>query len=88
MIYTTADEIAAGLKKFLKEHEHQKPEPEFTKERLNRNEAAKLAGVSLPTFAKMVKALLFPEHGFGRKKFYLKSEIISALKNVADQKKK
>ena len=63
------------------------PEPDITRDRMNRTQAAKLAGVSLPTFAKLVKNGTFPEHGFGtRNKFYLRSEIIAALHREADKK--
>lgn len=62
-------------------------EPDFTRDRLTRTQAAKLAGVSLPTFAKLIKNGTFPEHGFGtRNKFYLRSEIIEALRREADKK--
>ena len=59
-------------------------EPDITRDRLTRAQAAKLAGVSLPTFAKMIKSKMFSSHGFGRNKFFLRSEIIKALKNEAD----
>jgi excisionase family DNA binding protein len=84
------EEIAKGLKKYFDEYypkDHRPQEPEFTRDRLTRTQAAKLAGVSLPTFAKLIKNGTFPEHGFGtRNKFYLRSEIIEALRREADKK--
>jgi predicted DNA-binding transcriptional regulator AlpA len=63
------------------------PEPDITRDRLTRTQAAKLANVSLPTFSKLVRNGTFPEHGFGpRNKFYLRSEIIEALHREADKK--
>ncbi len=58
----------------------------FEKERINRSQAEKVADISSPTFRKMVLSGIFPEHGFNRKKFYLKSEILFALRNKANQK--
>lgn len=86
MILATPSEIAEGLEKFLEKYAKKQPEPDFESERLNRTKAAQLAGVSIPTFAKMITNKVFPEHGFGRKKFYLKSEVIDGLKTVANDK--
>ena len=58
----------------------------FEKDRLNRKQAEILADMCSPTFRKMVLSGVFPEHGSGRKKFYLKSEILSGLKKNADRK--
>jgi len=81
---------AKELRQLLREEldrTHRPPEPDITSDRINRTQAAKLANVSLPTFAKLVKAGTFPQHGFGpRNKFYLKSEIIESLKKQANEK--
>ena len=60
-------------------------EPDFKSDRLTRIAAEKLAGVSSPTFLKMIKAGIFPEHGIGRKKFFLQSEVIAGLKKEANK---
>jgi predicted DNA-binding transcriptional regulator AlpA len=55
--------------------------PEFEKDRISKNEAAKLAGISIPTLSKMVKEGKFKEYSLGqRRKYFLKSEIIEALR--------
>ncbi len=59
---------------------NKKPEVNFENEKLSRKAAAKLAGVSLPTLGKMIKAQIFPIHGFGRKQFLLREEVIEGLR--------
>ena len=49
-------------------------------ERLNRYEAAKFLGISYPTMFHWSKKKIIQEHGQGRKKFFLKSELIEVLK--------
>jgi excisionase family DNA binding protein len=86
LFITTRDELKQILLEILREKDFISA-PSIEKDRLTRTQAAKLAGVSLPTFAKMVKAGKFPEHGFGtRNKFYFRSEIVEALKKEADNK--
>lgn len=85
IIYITSKEdLKDSIREVLSE-KNIRDEPEFEKEKLTRTQAAKLAGVSLPTFSKMIKARMFPEHGFGRKIFYLKSQVIEGLKHDADK---
>ncbi|MBW6536604.1 MAG: helix-turn-helix domain-containing protein [Mariniphaga sp.] len=82
-------ELKEGFREIIREElkANRPQEPDITRDRINRTQAAKLAGVSLPTFAKLVKNGTFPEHGFGtRNKFYLRSEIIEALHREADKK--
>ena len=57
--------------------------PAFEEDKLSITKAAKFAGMSIPTFNKRVSDGIFPKHGTGRKIFFLKSEIIEALKNNA-----
>lgn len=79
------EQIAEGLKKFFSEHlKPKQPEPDLRSERLNRTQAAKLADMSLPTFRRSVKAGVFKVHGTMGKEFFLRSEIISALKNESE----
>lgn len=79
------DQIAEGLKKFFNEHlKPRQPEPDLRSERLNRTQAAKLADMSLPTFRRRIKAGVFKVHGSGGKEFFLRSEIINALKNESE----
>lgn len=82
VIITTDSQLERLFKKYST-----KPKTEniFENEKLTRTEAQKLAGVSTPTFLKMIKAGIFPTHGFRRKQFFIKSEVIAGLKNEADK---
>jgi len=86
ILITNKAELKNTLRELLSEKDFVGKEPEFEKERINRTKAEKLANVSPPTFKKMIDKGIVKEHGFGRKKFFLKSELIEALKRVADQK--
>ncbi|WP_073167871.1 helix-turn-helix domain-containing protein [Tangfeifania diversioriginum] len=83
MIYTTADEIAAGLQKILDEHTASQPKPPATdpEQRLTRRQAAKFMGVSYQTMYNYVKRGLVKQHGIGQKKWFLKQELIEVIKN-------
>lgn len=61
-------------------------EAEFSNDKLLRTEAAQFVGVSVPTLKKMIDVGIIKEHGLGRKKFFLKSEIIKGLTQQADSK--
>ena len=50
-------------------------------DKLNRRQASKLLDVSYPTMHNWTKKGILKEHGQGRKKFYLRNELIEALKN-------
>ncbi len=84
IIITTESQLENTFLRFFQKYST-KAESEFESEKLTRTEAAKLAGVSLPTFLKMTNAGIFPTHGFRRKQFFLKSEVIAGLKNEADK---
>jgi predicted DNA-binding transcriptional regulator AlpA len=84
MILATPAEIAEGLRIFLSENSKQKQNdlPEFENDRITKAQAAKLAGISIPTLSKMVREGKFKEYSLGqRRKYFLKSEIIEALRN-------
>lgn len=56
--------------------------PEFkTEEKMDRRKAARFLGVSYQTMYNWTKDGVLKEHGYGRKKFYMRSELIEALKN-------
>ena len=80
IIATTESQLENVLSRLIKKITVNK-EPEFSDERLTREQAAKLADMSLPTLNKRVKKGIFKIHGTQRKQFLLKSEIIEALKN-------
>lgn len=52
-----------------------------TEEKMDRRHAAKFLGVSYQTMYNWTKASVVKEHGQGRKKFYLREELIEAMKN-------
>lgn len=73
------------LKEVLREMFNQKSEPnqlpDFEKDRISKLEAAKLAGISIPTLSRQVAKGKFKEYNLGRRKYFLKSEIIESLRN-------
>ncbi len=83
MIYATPSEIAEGLRLFMAEH--QKPTPEKLEidlsEKLIRRDAAKFLGVSYTTMYNWLKVGILKEHGHARKKYFLRSELIEAMRN-------
>lgn len=85
MILSTPEDIAEGLEIFMKKREATTTPPDLEADKISRSKAAKLAGVSLPTFAKMVKKGVVKQHGFSRNSFFLRSEIIAALRREADK---
>ena len=54
---------------------------DFENDRLSKVQAAKLAGISLPTLDKMVKLNRFKQYNLGHRKYFLRSEIIESLRN-------
>lgn len=54
---------------------------EFEKDRISKPEAAKLVGISLPTMDRQIKLGKFKQYNVGHRKFFLRSELIEALKN-------
>lgn len=54
---------------------------DFEKDRLTRRQAAKLAGISLPTLERQTKLGKFKEYRLGQKSYYLKNEMLTSLRN-------
>lgn len=50
-------------------------------EKLTRLEASKFLDVSMQTMHNWTKKGFITEHGYGRKKFYLRQELVDAMKN-------
>lgn len=78
---TLEKKIESTLKKVL--NDGNQKNQDFENDKLSISKAARLAGMSIPTFNKRVADGIFKKHGTGRKIFFLKSEIIEALKNNA-----
>lgn len=79
MILSTPAEIAEGLRLFMAQH--QNPEPSFETEKMNRRQAAKFLDISYQTMNAWTKKGIIKEYGHGRKKFYLRSELIESMQN-------
>ena len=75
------------LKEVLNEMFNQKSEkndlPDFEGDRITKPQAAKLAGISIPTLDKQIKLGKFKQHQVGKRCFFMKSEIIQSLRNNA-----
>jgi hypothetical protein len=84
IIITTQEDLKQALAEALKEHQP-KLELDFIEEKLSRVEASKFAEISLPTLAKWVSKGIFTLHGQGRKKYFIKSEIIAALSKTGNK---
>ncbi|MCL6102777.1 MAG: helix-turn-helix domain-containing protein [Bacteroidetes bacterium] len=77
-------ELKEAFKEFSKEAEAEaKTNPVEESERLNRSDAGKFLGVSYPTMHLWTKKGTLKEHGQGRKKFYLRKELIEVMKQNA-----
>jgi len=73
------------FKELLNEMFNQKTEsetlPNFEHDRISRPEAAKLAGISIPTLDRQIKLGKFKQYNVGHRKYFLKSEMIESLRN-------
>lgn len=81
MIYGTPSEIAEGFLMCLEKYQKPNPEPSFETEKMDRRKAAKFLDVSYQTMSNWTKQGILTEHGQGRKKFYLRSELIRVMKS-------
>lgn len=82
IIQGTPEDIAAGLRKFAERLPAPEPKPETDLTgRMDRRQAAKFLAVSYQTMQNWTKAGKLQEHGIGRKKFYLRNELIEVIKN-------
>ena len=83
MIYATPSEIAEALLLFMSEY--QKPIMDKREidlyDKMDRKQAAKFLGVSYTTMYNWLKNGILKEHGYGRKKYFLRSELIEAMQN-------
>lgn len=74
------------LKKVLSEMFLQKTEnrelPEFENDKISKFQAAKLSGVTIPTLNKLIKAGKFRQYNLGRKKYFIRSEMLEALRRI------
>jgi hypothetical protein len=81
IIATDKNTLREVLSEMFFQNSESKPLPDFEKDRLSKDKAAKLAGISIPTLSKQVAQGKFKEYSLGRRKYFLKSEIIESLRN-------
>lgn len=81
LIATDKNTLKEVLSEMFYQKTESKPLPEFEKDRLSKTQAAKLAGISIPTLSRQVALGKFKEYSLGRRKYFLRSEIIEALRN-------
>lgn len=82
LVFVTDEQI---LRKVIREEiagtkNTEEPKADFN-DNLTRREAAKFLGISYQCMYNWTKTGIIKEHGHGRKKFYVKPELIEALKN-------
>lgn len=77
-LLTTKDELTEAIREAVKEASAESPKINLL-ERMNRRSAAEFIGVSYQTMYNWTKSGLLKEHGIGRKKFYLRQELIEAI---------
>ena len=81
IIVADKDDLKAALREVLTENSDRHQREKFEDDKLSLTKASKFVGMSIPTFSKRVSEGIFKKHGSGRKIFFLKSEIIEALKS-------
>ena len=57
--------------------------PEIEKDKISKLQAAKIAGITIPTLNKLVAKGKFRQYSLGRRRYFLRSEVITALRNNA-----
>lgn len=79
LIATDSMTLKNVLKEIFRPETNPEIRPDFENDKLTKLQAAKLAGVSLPTLSKLVKEGKFKQYNIGRRVYFLRSEIIEAL---------
>lgn len=78
---TNKEDLKSAFLEFLNEAKATTNPELKDDEKLDRRKAAKFLGVSYQTMHNWTRSGLVKEHGQGRKKFYLRPELIEAMKN-------
>ena len=81
IIITTKKELKEILLEIFKETTTVDPEDLKMEEKMDWRNAAKFLGVSYQTMYNWTKSGVLKEIGHGRKKFYLRHNLIEAMKN-------
>lgn len=80
IIATDRQTLIEVLNEMLLNRSEEKAVPEFEKDKISKLQAAKLAGITIPTLDKLTKKGKFRQYNLGRRKYFLKSELIDALR--------
>jgi hypothetical protein len=81
ILISTREELLDTIREALRESTDKKSVDFDISEKKNRREAAGFLGISYQTACNWTRSGLIKEHGQGRKKFYLRSELIKAMEN-------
>ena len=81
VIITTRKELREEFYNAIESKSKENKALDFEEDRLTQTQASKLAGISIPTLKKEIRAGRFNEYKLGRKRYLLKSELIQSLRN-------
>ena len=83
LIWTTPAAVAGGLRLLMADNfsQTQNNLPEFEKDKLSKTQAAKLAGISIPSLDKQIKLGKFKQYHIGARVYLLRSEMLESLRN-------
>lgn len=80
-IATDAKTLKAVLSEMFNPKNETAKNPQFEDDRLSKPQAAKLAGITIPTLDKLIRRGKFKQYNLGRRKYFLRSEIVEALRS-------
>ncbi|MBN2635245.1 MAG: helix-turn-helix domain-containing protein [Prolixibacteraceae bacterium] len=80
IIATDSKTLKKVLSDFFNPNKKSDTVPNFEDDKLTQAQAAKLAGISIPTLKNAIRAGKFKEYELGRKRYLLKSEVLKALR--------
>ena len=83
IIATDRQTLTAVLNEMFLKMLQEKALPEFEKDKISKVQAAKLAGITIPTLNKLASRGKFRQYSLGRRKYFLRSEMIVALRKDA-----
>lgn len=82
LILSTPLEIAQGLSIILEKYHNDQPDDDFKNQKLSAIEAANYLGISYQTFNRWVRENRIVAYGSGKTRFFIKSELVEAYKNM------
>ena len=85
LIVTDRKMLKDILVEVLNQMNETKIHPAFESDRLSKALAAKLAGITIPTLNKLIRSGKFKQYNLGKRKYFLKSEMIEALRTYSKQ---